>query len=65
MKVLGDQFSVVSHSDESKKYGFEKLIVWQKAMDFCTDVYKVTKDFPKEELFGLTSQMRRQLTRFH
>lgn len=40
-------------------YGFEKLIVWQNAMDFCTDIYKVTKEFPKEELFGLTSQMRR------
>lgn len=42
-----------------KVYGFEKLIVWQKAMEFCEWVYKTTTDFPKEELFGLTSQIRR------
>ncbi len=35
------------------------LIVWQKGMDFCTDVYTATKAFPKEELFGLTQQVRR------
>lgn len=54
MRVVSDQFSVVSRG-----YGFEKLIVWQKSMDFCADVYKVTNSFPKEELFGLTSQLRR------
>lgn len=41
------------------KYGFEKLNVWQKAMDFCEEIYKVTKDFPNEEWYGLTSQVRR------
>ncbi|MCU1288046.1 MAG: ribosomal protein, partial [Acidobacteria bacterium] len=35
------------------------LIVWQKAMDLTVDVYNFTKAFPKEELFGLVSQMRR------
>lgn len=39
--------------------GFEDLIVWQKAHSFVLDVYKTTKDFPKEETFGLTSQYRR------
>jgi len=38
---------------------FRELIVWQKSMDFVTEIYKETKKFPKEELFGLTSQMRR------
>ena len=38
---------------------FEDLIVWQKAHALTLRVYKLTKSFPKEELFGLTSQMRR------
>lgn len=38
---------------------FEDLIVWQRAHKFVLDVYKTTKLFPKEELFGLTSQYRR------
>jgi len=43
-------------------YRFEKLRVWQKAMDFCTDVYDRTRDFPKEESYGITSQFRRAAT---
>ncbi|MBI3331924.1 four helix bundle protein [Candidatus Peregrinibacteria bacterium] len=38
---------------------YRDLIVWQKSMDLVTLVYKLTKDFPKDELYGLTSQMRR------
>ena len=38
---------------------FKKLIVWQKAREFVKDVYILTKKFPKEEQFGLTSQIRR------
>lgn len=38
---------------------FEDLIVWQKSMDFVHSIYKVTATFPKEELYGLTSQLRR------
>lgn len=52
--MVGNRSSVIS-----EKYGFEKLIVWQKSMEFCEQVYKVTERFPKEELFGLTSQLRR------
>lgn len=37
----------------------QNLDVWKKAIDFVVDVYKVTDDFPKEEKFGLTSQVRR------
>ena len=40
-------------------FKFEKLIIWQKAMDFGENVFKLTKDFPKEELYSLTSQLRR------
>ena len=35
------------------------LDVWKKAVDFVVDVYKATESFPKEEKFGLTSQIRR------
>ena len=35
------------------------LIVWQKAMDSVTEIYKVTSSFPSSERFGLTSQIRR------
>ena len=42
-----------------KSKQFTELIVWQKAHQFVLDVYKLTKGFPKEELFGLTSQFRR------
>ncbi|MBI5125669.1 MAG: four helix bundle protein [Planctomycetes bacterium] len=54
MKVASGQSSVVGG-----QYGFEKLIVWQKSMELCEYVYKVTHNFPKEELFGLTSQLKR------
>ena len=35
------------------------LIVWQKAMKLTVEVYHATKTFPKDELYGLTSQIRR------
>jgi four helix bundle protein len=41
------------------KKDFKELIVWQKAVDLVAEVYKTTKGFPKEELYGLTSQLRR------
>ena len=37
----------------------EKLEVWSLAMDFVVEVYRSTESFPKEEKFGLTSQIRR------
>ena len=40
-------------------FNFEKLDVWQKAIDFADLVYKLTRQFPDEERFGLTNQMRR------
>jgi len=36
-----------------------ELIAWQKAMELVEEVYKLTRTFPKEELYGLTSQLRR------
>ena len=42
-----------------KSNSFTDLIVWQKAHTFVLNIYKITKDFPKEELYRLTSQLRR------
>ena len=38
---------------------YRDLIVWQKAMDLVEEVYGITKFFPREEQFSLTSQLRR------
>ena len=40
-------------------FNFEKLETWQKAVAFADLVYSVTRDFPIDERFGLTNQMRR------
>jgi four helix bundle protein len=40
-------------------FNFEKLEVWQKAIDFADLVYNETRAFPAEERFGLTNQLRR------
>jgi four helix bundle protein len=40
-------------------FNFEKLDVWQEAIQFADLVYELTGDFPSEERFGLTNQMRR------
>ncbi|MBU1261267.1 MAG: four helix bundle protein [Planctomycetes bacterium] len=38
---------------------FQDLIVWQKAHSFVVEIYKMTAHFPKTEIYGLTSQIRR------
>jgi len=40
-------------------YNFKELKVWQKSMTLVTEVYRETRSFPREEIFGLTSQIRR------
>ena len=42
-----------------KVQSYQELIVWQKAMDLAEFVYKSTVSFPKEETYGIVSQMRR------
>ena len=41
------------------EYGFQRVIAWQKAHEFVLLVYKVSKQFPEDKRFGLTSQLRR------
>lgn len=38
---------------------YKDLLAWQRAMDLCLQVYRVTDDFPKREVFGLTAQLRK------
>jgi four helix bundle protein len=46
-------------SKEGGVASYQDLIVWQKSMDLVERVYRMTRAFPKEELYGLTSQIRR------
>ena len=41
---------------------FRMLKVWEKAHELTLSIYKLTRSFPKEELYGITSQMRRAVT---
>jgi len=45
--------------EKSKIKNFRDLDVWRLGMEIVVDVYKCTKGFPKEEIYGLASQMRR------
>ena len=50
LMVKSEKWNVKSHED---------LVVWKMSVEFVTTIYKVTKDFPKSEMYGLTSQIRR------
>jgi four helix bundle protein len=41
------------------KSSYRNLLAWQKAMDLIDDIYRVSRTFPKAEIYGLTAQMRR------
>ncbi len=41
---------------------YRDLVAWQQAMDLTVAVYECTRDWPREELYGLTSQVRRAAT---
>lgn len=44
---------------EPEKGSLEELVVWQRAMDVVDRVYKATKNWPRDEVFGLVNQVRR------
>ena len=45
--------------ERREMFGFEKLDVWHKAVEYAGTIYQVTRSFPDEERFGLTNQLRR------
>ena len=54
-----DKCFIIYKMIEKMDYGFQRVIAWQKAHDFVLKVYRVTKGFPEDERFGLSSQFRR------
>ncbi len=46
-------------SDEKKPSSYRDLLVWQKGIELAKGIYELTKTFPREEKYGLISQMRR------
>jgi len=46
---------------KERNNSYRSLIVWQKSMELVKTVYKITNTFPQEELFGLTSQIKRSV----
>lgn len=44
---------------KNMSFKFENLIIWQKSMDYGEEIFKLSKSFPKEEIYNLTSQIRR------
>ncbi len=45
--------------DGTPKKSCRELIVWQRAMEACVALYRLTRSFPRDEIYGLTSQLRR------
>jgi len=42
-----------------ERKGYKKLKIWEKAHKFAIEIYKISRKFPREEVYGLTSQIRR------
>lgn len=45
--------------DTDEQFGFERLLVWKKAVAFAGKIYHLTRAFPRDEVFGLVSQLKR------
>ena len=59
-QVTGDSRPVTSgQATSNREVGYRRLVVWQKADELAFQVYRVSKGFPRDELYGLTSQLRR------
>jgi four helix bundle protein len=55
----GDRGGIGNRIDHKAIQNFEDLTAWKVALDLAKQIYKLTQDFPKEEIFSLTSQIRR------
>ena len=50
---------MISIKKDPMEYGFQRVIAWQKTHEFVLLVYSISRHFPEDERFGLTSQLRR------
>ncbi len=57
--LLTPNFHLPKKNKKSMSFKFEKLIIWQKTMDFGEDINTIIKDFPKHEMYNLSSQILR------
>ena len=61
--MASGQWPVVRKEEEAyvekPMRSYQDLVAWQKAMDLVTNIYRVSHKFPREEIFALTSQLRR------
>jgi four helix bundle protein len=56
---VGRRKSEVERKQKMMKFKFEKLIIWQKAMEYGESIHQLSYKFPKEEMYNLSSQIRR------
>ena len=60
MSVIGFGFSVIGKGEEMDTIkSYKDLRVWQKSIELVKRIYLITQKLPKEEMYGLTNQMRR------
>lgn len=57
--AITDTFQVALKSHKAMSTDYKELAAWQRSMDLVREVYRCTRSFPREEVFGLSSQMRR------
>lgn len=53
------------YDEKNKKHSFEDVKAWQLAREFRKNIYSITKNFPRDELYCLTSQIRRAAISVH
>src|ERR687892_755258 len=54
-----EQMITGKHAAETSNKPHRNLLAWQKTMDFAVNVYQLTRNFPQEEIYALSSQLRR------
>jgi four helix bundle protein len=58
-QLSGNGPAIIARRTNFMGQSYRDLIAWQKAMDFVMDIYRTSKTFPREELSGLSTQLRR------
>ena len=59
MKDYKKEWKILAKTKKKQAKNFKKLKVWQKGIELVVDIYNKSQTFPKEEIYGLTSQIRR------